>query len=256
MTERRLSFGSVAESYDRFRPAVPLSFNQWLGLSRRKVVLDLAAGTGLATRTMLASGASLVAVEPDDEMRRVLTNRSPELLALSGCAELIPLEEESVDLVVVVSAWHWFEATQTFKEAARVLRDGGTLAVAWNGADQAVPWVRELFALRRAPQFERLPGQAYDRSAIDISLTTQFANVETIDLSWSWRRTTDELTGLISTFSGVIAMEDSSRSSLLREVNRRIAFIAGEAGAIDIPMSLRAWRARRVTRASTNILTA
>ena len=44
--DRARSFGSVAEAYDRGRPAYPSEAVAWLAGGEAKVVLELGAGTG------------------------------------------------------------------------------------------------------------------------------------------------------------------------------------------------------------------
>jgi len=72
---RRLSFGSVADDYDRYRPAPPPAALDWLVPPGAEAVLDLAAGTGLVTRELIGRAARVVAVEPDARMRAVLAAR-------------------------------------------------------------------------------------------------------------------------------------------------------------------------------------
>ncbi|MHA7269205.1 class I SAM-dependent methyltransferase [Arthrobacter sp. HLT1-20] len=77
-------------------------------------VLDLGAGTGLGTRTVAALGHTVTAVDTDKEMLSVLRKSSEELppevadriMPASGSAECIPLEDQSVDAIVCLQAWH------------------------------------------------------------------------------------------------------------------------------------------------------
>ncbi len=127
MPELRLSFGNVAETYDRVRPpysgALLDRAQQALGLDASARVLDLAAGTGRLTRELEDRFADVVAVEPDERMRALHGS------ALAGSAEAIPLGGESVDAVFVGEAFHWFDTTAAIEELARVLRPRGGLAI-------------------------------------------------------------------------------------------------------------------------------
>ena len=126
MSELRLSFGNVAETYDRVRPpySQPLldRAQEVLELDASARVLDLAAGTGRLTRELQRRFADVVAVEPDERMRGVHGS------ALEGSAEAIPLEDASVDAVFVGEAFHWFDPASAIPEVARVLRPRGGLA--------------------------------------------------------------------------------------------------------------------------------
>lgn len=132
----RCSFESVAEQYERARPLYADAAVAWaaelLGIGPGVTVLDLAAGTGKLTRQLLELGAEVVAVEPGDEMRRVLERDVPHVRVLSGVAEEIPLADGSVHAVTVGQAFHWFDPEQAFAEIRRVVRPNGGFALFWN----------------------------------------------------------------------------------------------------------------------------
>ena len=77
----------------------------------------------------------MIAVEPLDEMREHLVRVSPEVEALKGTAEAIPLEDASVDAVVCAQAVHWFDLDRALPEIHRVLRPGGGVALLYNSRD-------------------------------------------------------------------------------------------------------------------------
>jgi SAM-dependent methyltransferase len=107
-------------------------------------VLDLAAGTGKLARRLVPTGAEVVAVEPVDAMRRALSASLPDVEALSGTAESVPLPDGSVDAVTVGQAFHWFDGDAALAEIHRVLRPGGRLGLVWNVKDESVDWIEQL----------------------------------------------------------------------------------------------------------------
>jgi SAM-dependent methyltransferase len=117
-------------------------------------VLDLGAGTGKLTRVLADHYARVIAVEPLDELRRILEARVPEADVREGRAEEIPLAEGEVDGVFAGQAFHWFANDVAVAEIARVLRPGGVLAMLWNEADPPSPlpedYRRRLDELRSA----------------------------------------------------------------------------------------------------------
>lgn len=112
-----------------------------LGVGPGRRVLDLAAGTGILTRALVARGADVVAVEPVAGMRDELRRTTPGVEVLDGRAEALPVGDASVDVVTVAQAFHWFDPAPALAEIARVLRPGGGLALIWNGRDESVDWV-------------------------------------------------------------------------------------------------------------------
>jgi hypothetical protein len=66
------AFAGVADAYETGHPDYPPEAVAWMtsGVSAQDVVLDLAAGNGKLTRLLLATDASIVAVEPIEAFRR------------------------------------------------------------------------------------------------------------------------------------------------------------------------------------------
>jgi SAM-dependent methyltransferase len=137
---RRISFGRVADAYERSRPEYPAAAVRWLLGPRRLRVLDLGAGTGKLTRRLVELGHDVVAVEPLAEMRE----RIAVAPALEGTAEAIPAEAASFDAVTAGQAFHWFDPARALPEIARVLRPGGVLGLIWNRRDLRIRWVAAL----------------------------------------------------------------------------------------------------------------
>ena len=139
------AFGAAAAAYAAHRPDYATAAVRWaLDDSPGMRVLDLGAGTGKLTATLLAVGADVVAVEPDAAMLAELRRALPDVRALPGCAEQLPLPDGSVDAVVAGNALHWFDMDVAGPEIARVLVPDGVLAGLWNVLDDRVGWVAAL----------------------------------------------------------------------------------------------------------------
>jgi SAM-dependent methyltransferase len=130
------AFGRAAREYELGRPVWPEELLDRvvaeLGLGRDAQVLDLGAGTGKLTRSLVPRFAEVLAVEPDDAMRTVLEEVVPETEALAGNAEAIPLPDGSVDAVFSAEAFHWFATGPAVAEIVRVLRPQGAFVIFWN----------------------------------------------------------------------------------------------------------------------------
>src|SRR6516165_464598 len=157
-TERSMSFGAIADDYDRLRPPPPEAAVDWLVPEGSQVAVDLGAGTGLLSRALARRVPRVFAVEPDERMAAVLRARDPAIAVRQGRGEAIPLPDASADGVFISSAWHWMDPERAVPEIARVLRDGGRFGVIWTSRDHEVDWVRELHRLREPDQHGE-PGQ-------------------------------------------------------------------------------------------------
>ena len=241
---RGLKFGTVAELYDRYRPPPPLEASELFGDLTDREVLEVGAGTGLWTRFLLGLGASMTIVEPDNEMRAVLERRSPSVRSLAGRAEELPVADASFDLVLVSSAWHWFEQPEATEEMARVLRDQGKLYVLWNGFSRDVPWVQELTNLRENPGDRHTRPRGW---AADLSDGGLFVDVVNVEIDWTWVRSSDELLAVFGTYSGALVKTEAQRHTMDLELRRLIEQVA-QAGMVEIPMTLRGTLATRSAR--------
>ena len=245
---RRLSFGSVATDYDRYRPSPPPQMLDWLIPLGARAILDLAAGTGAVTRELIGRAPRIIAVEPDERMRAVLTARCPEAEVLAGRGEDIPLPDASVDAVVISSAWHWLNPEQAVPEITRVLRVGGVLGVLWISRDVRVPWVTEFNRLaRESREADRSPGGApvgRRRREVTFPPGTPLSAPEEHTVEFSLPMTKDELAGLLGTYSGVITLDAEQRADFSRRVR---AFLDRQpCDRVDLPLICRCLRSTRL----------
>src|SRR5687767_9427293 len=99
------AFDDAAQEYERGRPGYPPeaveSLIRELGLERRSVVVDLAAGTGKLTRDLTRRFYEVIAIEPLAAMREQLARAVPSARALEGSAEHLPLADGSAGAIFV-----------------------------------------------------------------------------------------------------------------------------------------------------------
>jgi SAM-dependent methyltransferase len=244
---RRLSFGSVAADYDRYRPPPPPQALDWLVPPETRTVLDLAAGTGIVTRELVGRAQRVIAVEPDERMRAVLAARCPEAENLAGRGEDIPLPDASVDAVMVAAAWHWLDPGLAVPEIARVLRVGGRLGVLWNSRDVRVPWVAEFNALaREGREADQPQPDGRRRRVVEFPPGTPMTPPESLAVEYTVPMTSEELSGLLGTYSGVITLAPDKRADFARRVR---AFLDRQPwDRVDLPMICRCFRSTRLPR--------
>jgi len=236
------SFGGVAGTYEEGRPEYPLDAVAWLlapapGAPPR--VADVGAGTGKLTRAVAATGAEVVAVDPDAAMLAELATRTPGVPAFLGTGERMPLPDASVDAVVFGQAWHWVDPEVASAEVARVLRPGGVLGLIWNVRDERSAWVRRLTSIMHSSAAEELIASGGPRVAEPLGA------FETRTQEWTRSLTRDAFVALVASRSYVITAPENTRTRILGEVVDLFDEWAAGAPVIELPYRTESFRSIR-----------
>ncbi len=259
---RRL-FGSDPAAFDRVRPGYPPALYRVLerrcGLAPGAAIFEIGAGSGKATRELLARRPRrLTIVEPDRRFVRFLRAKLPQS---AGAVEFVarPFEETrldpaSYDLGVAATSFHWLRERSSLRKIARSLRPGGWWASFMNFSNDARS--RSAFRAAVSPLWDGLPGQVrprrpravrharFRRARLDALRASgkfdrvrveEFRSVRTLD--------TATLVGLYRTFSEISTLPRPVRERFLREVgelvDRRFH------GRVRIPTRTTLYTARR-----------
>jgi ubiquinone/menaquinone biosynthesis C-methylase UbiE len=240
VSERARSFETAAAEYERHRPEYPEDALRWaadrLHLAPGMRVLDLGAGTGKLTRGLLALGLDVVAVEPGEPMLAQLRAALPDVEAVEGAAEAIPLPDASVDAVVAGQAYHWFDPSRAPTELRRVLRPGGGVALLWNWWDVRHPLQRRLCELLWGEVVADVGHEAPDPRLLEPLAETVVESV--------LRTRPDALVARVATTSALLTAEPGRREELLG----RMRELAGGCGEdFDLPQLTFVYLYRRVS---------
>lgn len=139
-------FNAGASAYAQARPSYPTEVVDAIADAHKDgIVLDLAAGTGKFTESLLPRFAQVLASEPVAGMRREFSQLLPNVPLFASTAENIPCADSSIATVTVAQAFHWFDVEKSLRELSRVLEPGGLLAVVFNIRDDSVDWVHRLW---------------------------------------------------------------------------------------------------------------
>jgi SAM-dependent methyltransferase len=158
-------YSSKAEKYARYRwdyaPAAVDALARISGLSMQAVVADLGAGSGILTRHLARRAGQVYAVEPNFELRKILVREMQSfsrVTVLDACAEATGLPDQSVDIITVAQAIHWFDPEPARAELRRILKAGGWLALLRNyGTDRQQ---NEATAALMSPEYGANPALA------------------------------------------------------------------------------------------------
>lgn len=248
------SFGVAASAYSEHRPDYAQDAARWaLEPAPGVRVLDLGAGTGKLTATLLTLGVEVIAVEPDPAMLSELRHLLPHVRALPGSAEAIPVPDASVDAVVAGNAMHWFDMEVAAPEITRVLRPHGILAGLWNVFDNRVDWVAQLERVSGTaaigPRDTRSSWFSAPREAHlpDLGTITDLGPPERAEFMHGQQRNAESLVATLATKAGILVMPEQEQAATLGRIRDFLASRPETAhGEFTLPMLTAVLRAQRL----------
>jgi SAM-dependent methyltransferase len=230
VSERALSFGSVASAYEMFRPGYPGQLvDEVLAYARIPIrtALEIGAGTGKATRAFAERSIAVTATDPDaamlDELRRHVP---PTVLTIQTTFEDMPLTR-TYDLVFAAAAMHWTKPVHRWSRVSALLNPngvfasfGGQLHLADSVVDEAVRTVRG-----RVLSDDGIPppdGTPEDGSmqwpGSELSRSDQFTDIREITIDRRVEMSARDYIGHLSTISAYLQLPSSDREQVLDQI--------------------------------------
>jgi SAM-dependent methyltransferase len=244
------SFDDVAAAYERGRPrydehAIDAIAAAAGGGPR---LLDVGAGTGRLSGPLLQRGFDVVAVEPLDAMRAILTQNIGPDRALAGRSEELPLPDASVDGAVCSDAWHWFDGHRAADELARVIKPGGGVVVCvthprWFGSDEAPDWWRDLGAVHAALPKGDHPYLTGSRRPDGLEGHPTFDEIQVRDEPFVHATDRAGIVAHWASMSFVATLPAGQRAQLLEELDGMLARRGVD--EVEIPYRAELWVTRR-----------
>lgn len=204
-------FEAMAAAYAGARPDYPAivfeTLRKFEVIGKDKAVLEIGAGTGEATSTLVGAGCRVTAVEPGPRLAGLLAERVPQANVVAGRIEDLDLPACAFDAVLAATAMHWVDLTTTLPQLHRALRPRGRLAVwrtTFGDASVATPFRRRLHEIvsRRAAHLNTDADVRGIRPTMrELVATGHFAAHDSWEWPWSIRLTADQIAALFLTFS-------------------------------------------------------
>ena len=233
----RATFESAADRYEAARPSYPAEvFDDLVELARLEPgsrLLEIGCATGKATRPLLERGFSIVCVELGAQLAE---HAGRNLAGLPVELHVAPFEEwevppERFELVYAATAWHWLDPAVRYRKAHSLLRPDGHLAF-WS-AGHAFPPDFDRFFAEIQPIYDELgeghegewpppPPDLVADSRDEIEASGLFEDVAVRRYLWATDYSAQQYIDLLNTFSGHIAMDETNRERLYREIRARI----------------------------------
>ncbi|WP_433825863.1 class I SAM-dependent methyltransferase [Actinoplanes sp. CA-015351] len=159
MSVRALSFGAVAQAYEKFRPGYPdelfslvADYASGPPPTALSTALEIGAGTGKATRLFAGHGVAVTATDPDEAMLAELRKHVTVPTRQAAFEQLEP--GAPVDLVYAAAALHWTVAEGRWPRVAALLKPGGVFAAFGSPLDLSDEAVAEDMRQAQAPFLE------------------------------------------------------------------------------------------------------
>jgi SAM-dependent methyltransferase len=232
MSERALSFGSVAAAYETFRPGYPdelvLQVLAYAGRPVRRA-LEIGAGTGKATRAFANRGVAVTATDPDaamlSELRRHVPGSVTTVHAAFEDLALTPVYE----LVFAAASLHWTRPEDRWSRVAGMLAPGGIFACFGGQRELADPDVRQRVEAVCSTYLTNddipspdgtPPDSPMQWPGTELTASTLFADVRQSTIEHRRSMLAAEYVGHLSTVSAYLQLPEPIRGQALDDIVR------------------------------------
>jgi SAM-dependent methyltransferase len=230
MPNRALSFGVMAEAYERFRPGYPVQlFDMVMTYAGQpfRTALEIGAGTGKATRLFARRGVTVTATEPDGAMLAELRKHVPANVKTVQAAFEDLRPGESYGLVYSAAALHWTKPEGRWSRMAALLEPGGVFASFGGPAQLADPAVEEAVRAARAPFLESdevrspdgtPPGHDMQWPGTELQRWAWFDDVQQFVIERRLTMSARDYVGLLSTISAYLELPASEQGQVYSQI--------------------------------------
>lgn len=213
-------FSSASPDYRRYRPAYPASLFRYLSSLTKyhDAAWDCATGNGQCAVALGDHYDRVYATDASSsQIHRAIRRKNVSYAVSEACGS--GLAEQSVDIVTVAQALHWFANEAFYREVSRVLKKNGVIAAWAYGLPVISPkvdaLVRELYSEITGgfwePEIRHIDSNYRD-------LPFPFREIAAPPFSILARWTFEELKGYLGTWSAVAAMKSAGRGDPLNAV--------------------------------------
>ncbi|SFK23317.1 class I SAM-dependent methyltransferase [Streptomyces pini] len=251
MSNRALSFGEVAEAYERFRPGYPVELVDTVTAYAGRPVrtaLEIGAGTGKATRLFAQQGITVTATDPDGAMLAELRKHvPPDVRTVQASFEDLRPDRE-YGLVYAAAALHWTNPRGRWPRMAALLEPGGVFASFGGSARPADPMVEEAVRTARAPFLENdeVPspdgtpsGCAMRWPGTELRRSPSFTDVRQSVVERRLTVSASEYVGQLSTVSAYLVLPDAKREQVFSRIARVLPETVGIVADITVHLARR-----------------
>lgn len=107
-----------------------LSYLNFFYKNKTGVILDIGGGYAPFSKITNLTNYKYILVDPNDCKLNLAPNN---VIKINGYAENMPIENESIDIILTASCLQYIDQEKFFLECQRVLKEGGIIALHENG---------------------------------------------------------------------------------------------------------------------------
>lgn len=232
MSRRAVSFGAIAEAYERFRPGYPpVLLDRVMAHAEHPVhtALEIGAGTGKATRLFAQQVAAVTATDPDAAMLAELRKHVPAGVRTEQAAFEELRLDETYGLVCAAASLHWIQPENRWSRMAQLVRSGGVFASFGGPLRPADPAVEEVVRTLRAPFLDSdeipspdgtPPEHAMQWPGTELQQSSWFTDVRQSVIERRYALSAIDYLGHLSTISAYFVLAPAQREELFRRIGR------------------------------------
>jgi SAM-dependent methyltransferase len=237
-------FGVVARGYAAFRPTYPRELFAWLAtqVPTRAMAWDAGCGSGQASVALADHFERVLGTDLNAQQIEAATPH-PRVTYRTAPAHLSGLPDQSVSLVTVAQALHWFDVEAFHAEVKRVLVPGGVIAE-WTYSLMFTPTNERVGALVNDLDRVVHPWWPPERRHVDDHYAMLPFPFGSLDAPWfrmtaEWTR--GQLLGYLNTWSAVTRCRALSGEDPLAAFSEALSRVWGESETLlmEWPLTVR-----------------
>ena len=223
-------FSKQAELYLKYRPHYPDALYDCLAqqCTNHELALDCGTGNGQAALGLAPLFAQVIATDPSEQQLNLAIPHD-KIKYLAATAEALPLPNNSVDLLTVANALHWFNLDLFYAEAHRVLKPGAVIA-AWcygtplhgSAIDEVVAYLHNTILDDYWLAENRLVERQYR------TLPFPFKELDTPHFKIEKPLDFNDLVGLLNTWSAVQRYKDRHGTNPVSQIEDQLLSLWGD----------------------------
>ncbi|MGA7144830.1 MAG: class I SAM-dependent methyltransferase [Desulfobacterales bacterium] len=217
-------FSAASKQYSRYRPDYPAELFTFLTsiTPGHDLAWDCATGSGQAARGLAKYFHKVIAT---DASERQIENavRHERILYHVAPADKTAIEAQSIDLITVAQALHWFEFDRFYQEARRVLKQNGIIAVWTYNLLTISPEVDKIINFFYAdvvgefwPPERKLVENGYE------NIPFPFYRMQSPAFRMSAKWTVEQLIGYLATWSAVKRYRDRNGKNPIESIEKKL----------------------------------